>query len=407
MIASNSILSAFINGDAIIVGDGAVKNSAIPVDQQDGIFQEVLRISGKEEDMQTLLDQTNQKEGNQKETEVSYTQPFLSALSLLSMVGVNPSAPERPEGVDFSGIAIPVSNKTSWMSESFTSAVTDVANQENAIQAILANAYPIYVAQTTAYPARGGSEGHAAWGANSGNSGAIALADSDLDALITSLLLSKKKETVSGASLADLAWNHFNEAILTDADAGDSALAGFTFEEEGARGYLVSDLSVDKTAPLKSAVVAVGERASAVEPFFFAELGKDHATDQAEPGNGKIKALDGITTRAQLFEAIVSKQDLLQVSPSENTNDDSTFSPSLWKAWMGKGDLGNGQSLQSGKTVGNEGETLTTLFNHINLDSSALAQSAPATPQLTLDAIKSTSYAPDWRSDGRLRNMRL
>ncbi|MBI3598314.1 MAG: hypothetical protein HY201_02500, partial [Nitrospirae bacterium] len=305
MMVSTSILSALVNVDAIVAGEKVMQSSAAVVDQQDGIFQELLRASGKGDKIQTLTDGATQSPvvaerlGVQgKREELFYpasslsllravaapeleeamptredrvtvgvptfarlseewsalgssllaphsgfskmrspaiipSQEILSAFSLLPVMGMIPSYHEGVYFEDNSVLATAETpSGTSSNEEPLDPSVTAFSNQEHVIQTILANAYPSYVGQVTTDSKGADFEGSPTPGTNYSNSNTSVLDDSDLDTLIASLLLSKRKDDTSAASLADLNWNHFNEAILTDADQGDSGLTGFTFEGE-------------------------------------------------------------------------------------------------------------------------------------------------------------------------------
>ena len=232
MFALNNILSGVVNSDATLFGEGvAAKDFSNITDQEIGMFQDaLLGAAGKEEEMLTLLgqdEQVDQDKQNQTEEMPVSSREILSALSFLSIVGVIPSpiAYQTP---------LPLQDTfASWTFEIFAPAMASTGlmnqtptSQEAIIQTILENATPSYVMQTAV------SE--------------TGLADSDLDSIISELLLSKNKQMPRESALADLGWNHFNEAILTDADQGNNDLRGFTFEEEGAKPFVGALLATPK-----------------------------------------------------------------------------------------------------------------------------------------------------------------
>jgi flagellar hook-length control protein FliK len=237
MFASNNILSALTHSDPILFGEVVIKDFTVIADQESGLFQLALQGAGKEAEMETLLEldqvELDQEQQGQQERAVS-SQEILSALSFLSIVGVVPSQgtlpPQGTLPLDESphSDTLPERNK-----DLVVASFAMYSNYESSIQAILENATPSYVAQKTASDPT--LAGHVALISNS----ATALNDSDLDTLISSILLSKNKVDTSDAMLADLRWNHFNETILTDADNIDNNLKGFTFETEDVKGDLL------------------------------------------------------------------------------------------------------------------------------------------------------------------------
>jgi len=349
MFVSNNILSTLINSDAILFAEIAVKDSAVMVDQKEGLFQEVLQGAVKEEEMLTLLDQDEQvdqdeqdqvvvlslpvrtriemptagREGierieseenmpaHQKEEVPVSSQEILSAVSFLSIVGVIPP---------------PTSYQATWNPEPFATSVAMLSDPEITIQAILENATPSYVAQTTAL------------GIAIGNNVAPDMDDSDLDSLISSLLLSKNDVDTSDPALADLRWNHFNEAILTDADKVDNDMKGFTFEAEIVKpkdGFALTGNNDEKS-----------ELVSLIEPF-------------------------QTTTPAKSTKSIVA----------------------------------DGQNLQAINAILDETDLLTPTTDadsKITFDVSVLEQTGVSSLKQNSDGVKTNAHLPEWRPEAQI-----
>ena len=260
MFASNNILSLLMSQDAIVIGESVAKDSVTMPDYEAGLFQQALMGAEKDEQDQTvLLDFANPNTGrfgidtfadirthieveseaslplHQKE-ELPDADEILSTLSFLSVANIaSPKTAYQP----FQG-TLPA-----WNLEPSTPAHSALSDQEMTILTLLENSTPSYVAQTT--------ELEMGFSHN-----AATMDDSDLDTLISSILLSTRKETPRDASaLADLSWNHFNDTILTDADQIENDLQGFTFEVAGMSEGLAKDVKSER----------VSLPASSVEPF--------------------------------------------------------------------------------------------------------------------------------------------
>ncbi len=354
MLVSNNVLSALMNLDPLLSGEGVANNSTIVVDQQEERFQSILNSAGQEEEQMKMLLDHNEK--YQKEGQVS-AQEMLSALSFLSMVGV---------------IATPVSYETaaaSWMSEPAAPVFATLSSQEMTIQTILENANPSYVGEESESDI---SMTHRA---------ASTIADSDLDSIISSLLLSKNK--TSDASLADLGWNHFNEAVLTDADQGDLSLDGFTFEGEAIKDAARPTVGVAQVA--ETVTSSKTELLPAVEQALFSPLLKEKGTN-------------GIAPREKLLESMTIKDSPLQVIDFTRPKDESVVPASLWRAWMGKEDSSNRQNMPDIKSITIEEYLATSLSDSkLNFDPEILGATGLLGLEPKSDSIKTNTYTPEWR----------
>jgi len=365
MFASNNILSALINSDAVSMAEGATKNLMALVTQQGGLFQEVLQgearplRTGKGETMQTLLDQNEQ---GQKEVVVS-TQELLSALSLLSIVGVIPT---------------PIEDQTPWtlapVLEPSDKAISFSSNQEKAIQAILNNASPSYVTQIE--PTN------------------PAMAESDLDALISSIILSKNKQSAGAdTTLADLGWTHFNEAVLTGADQTDTKLAGFTFTEEMEKPVVSAKL---ETPIMTEETAKVSEKLETpTKPVVSAKLETPIMTEETAKISEKLETPTKPVVSPKL-EATTLKGPLTEPFLMNGLNKENGIFKEKENAIT---------PIKLAEVMGiKEDATQISAVNgpkDLKLDLSSFGQ--PQGFQLQkLDAVEPKSYTPEWRPNSQI-----